>query len=264
MASTEEADSTDDMAEGAGDEHVDQTAQAVTISSGGHDYLFVRSPMSWASALTACRRAGYDLATIDDATENAWVLAELGRHGMGDSWIGYHDQFSEGSWVWVDGSVSSYTNWASGEPNNANTNEDCVTMYNSPNLPPGLWNDRHCAVSMPFVCEAAAPASANALPGYSASNTNNATTNTVNEVFWLDAGQVLTAGTCGVPGAALSGDTYLRLYKGDNTLVIDNDDACGGNGSNFSYVAPASGWYILREGCIGSSACTGTVGYFVK
>ena len=31
-------------------------------------------------------------------------------------WIGFNDLDEEGTWAWTDGSVSSYTNWYSGEP----------------------------------------------------------------------------------------------------------------------------------------------------
>ena len=34
-------------------------------------------------------------------------------------WIGYNDIDNEGTFVWDDGSTSTYTNWADGEPNDA-------------------------------------------------------------------------------------------------------------------------------------------------
>jgi len=257
VAGTEEMELQDDMAEE--DEQVGEAEQAISISAGGHDYLFVRSARSWGDAVTECQQAGYQLAIIDDSVENAWLRAEANRAGMGDFWIGYHDQYLEGSYRWVDASIASCTNWAVGEPNNAGNLEDCAEMGSG-----STWNDMPCATLRSFVCEADSGASANTLPSYAASNTNNAVTNTVNQVFWLDAGQLLTAGTCGLPSAQSSGDTYLRLYKGDNTLVVDANDACGGQGSNFSYLAPTSGWYILRQGCNGSNACGGTTAHFVK
>jgi V8-like Glu-specific endopeptidase len=95
---------------------------------------------------------------------------------------------------------------------------------------------------------------------YSASNTNNATANTVNKVVALTAGQKITLGTCGLTGAAVTGDSYLRLF-GPGGEVASNDDACGGAGSNLSYTVPATGAgnYEIRGGCYSSNSCGGTV-----
>lgn len=74
----------------------------------------------------------------------------------------------------------------------------------------------------------------------------------------FNAGQTLTAGTCGLTGASASGDTYLRLYDG-STQVAQNDDSCGGVSSKLVYTAMASKKYELRAGCFGGTSCGGTV-----
>ncbi|WP_164015867.1 trypsin-like serine peptidase [Pyxidicoccus trucidator] len=94
---------------------------------------------------------------------------------------------------------------------------------------------------------------------YTASNTSNATTNTTNKVVALTAGQKITLGTCGLAGAVVTGDTYLRLFGPAGTLVGSNDDACGGRGSNLSFTATTAGNYEIRAGCYGSGSCGGTV-----
>lgn len=98
---------------------------------------------------------------------------------------------------------------------------------------------------------------------YSTSATNSATVNTANVYFNLRAGDTLTVGTCGVSGASGSGDTYLRFYNPSGVEVAVSDDACGGVLSNLTYVAPVTGTYLLRAGCFGGGACSGTVGYSV-
>ena len=60
-----------------------------------------------------CSAAGGDLVSINDSIENAYVSNILTEH----FWIGYTDELVEGSFVWVDGSTSSFTNWANNEPN---------------------------------------------------------------------------------------------------------------------------------------------------
>lgn len=98
---------------------------------------------------------------------------------------------------------------------------------------------------------------------YSATDTASANQNTVNEALFLKAGQVINLGTCGVPGASGSGDTYLRLFGPDSMQAAANDDACGGALSNVLFTVPAGreGSYEIRSGCFGSSSCSGTVAY---
>jgi V8-like Glu-specific endopeptidase len=102
---------------------------------------------------------------------------------------------------------------------------------------------------------------------FTADNTNTATRATSNRTVELKAGQLLTAGTCGVPGATGSGDTYLRLTgpgSTSRTLVADNDDACGGELSLLRFTALVDGTYVIRAGCYGATACSGTVAYTVR
>jgi V8-like Glu-specific endopeptidase len=102
------------------------------------------------------------------------------------------------------------------------------------------------------------PPPPNSLP-FTATNTNSAQQNTVNKVVALTAGQKITLGTCGVTGATLNGDSYLRLFGPGATEVASNDDACGGRGSNIVFTAVTSGNYEIRAGCYSSGSCDGTV-----
>jgi hypothetical protein len=98
---------------------------------------------------------------------------------------------------------------------------------------------------------------------YDATNTNNAQQNTVNKLIALNEGDKLTIGTCGVNGAVVSGDTYLRIRNPSGTEVASNDDSCGGRGSNIVYTVPAGagGSYEVRAGCYSSGTCGGTVAW---
>jgi hypothetical protein len=103
-----------------------------------------------------------------------------------------------------------------------------------------------------------------AVYSYTTTNTNNALQNTKNWSFSLQAGQLLTVGTCGVSGASTRSspynDTFLRLYGPSGLRVAYSDDACGGYGSKIAYRAPAAGTYKLHAGCYASEECGGTVG----
>ena len=72
----------------------------------------------------------------------------------GDAWIGLTDIDREGSFVFLDGVVSteSNTGWAPNEPNNGNQNEDCVNLH-WVDLSPNLANDYFCNYSAFALCE---------------------------------------------------------------------------------------------------------------
>lgn len=91
---------------------------------------------------------------------------------------------------------------------------------------------------------------------YTATNTNGATQNTVDQTLHLVVGDKVTIGTCGLPGAKYSGDTLINLYLG-GTRVSFNDNDCGGTGSRLLHRVAIAGDYTVRLGCAGSSSCNG-------
>ncbi|MFT3707365.1 MAG: DUF2341 domain-containing protein [Archangium sp.] len=139
---------------------------AVANGSNGHFYEYVSFSGTWTSAKNnAATRsylglAGY-LATLTSAAENDFVRQKL----TNDGWIGAQAN-PEGSfprtWSWVTGpdtgtafcynsssAVCSpinggYSNWASGEPNNAGS-EGCGQIYFANS---GKWNDLPCNSSV--------------------------------------------------------------------------------------------------------------------
>ncbi|NVJ21282.1 MULTISPECIES: trypsin-like peptidase domain-containing protein [Myxococcus] len=98
---------------------------------------------------------------------------------------------------------------------------------------------------------------------FTATNTANATVNTTDKTVTLAAGQTLQFGTCTLPGASGSGDTYLRLTNSAGTSVASNDDSCSLL-SFVSYTAPTAGTYTMRAGCYSSNSCSGTVAYTIQ
>lgn len=101
--------------------------------------------LSWTQAQAGCVAWGGHLARISSAAENTSVrsIANTVCGAASTLWIGATDQFTEGAFVWTDGTPLTYTNWAGGEPNNcvgccsiANAGEDGSQMLAS-----GQWND---------------------------------------------------------------------------------------------------------------------------
>ena len=65
------------------------------------------------------------------------------------SWIGLNDRAREGTFVWSDGSSTTFMNFSPGEPNSfRGTDEDCGQFWTA-----NKWNDRACGLSYSYVCK---------------------------------------------------------------------------------------------------------------
>jgi len=120
-------------------------------------YLFDdRRERDWRDARSRCESLGYSLAVIDDATEDAFVYANLARLGFEDTWIGLSDRDTEMTWVWVDGRPLGYENWGDGEPNDGGSGADCAVIMTPPASRASGWAEGGCGSTRPFVCETTA------------------------------------------------------------------------------------------------------------
>ncbi|MFZ5447842.1 MAG: DNRLRE domain-containing protein [Thermodesulfobacteriota bacterium] len=93
-----------------------------------YDYGFIGYSDSWVASQARAAALGGNLATVNDSTENDWLMSQFGSsHSY---YIGLYqtDRQAEpaGHWAWVSGEPVSYTNWDTGvgEPNNYDGNED--------------------------------------------------------------------------------------------------------------------------------------------
>ncbi|MFG6107750.1 NF038122 family metalloprotease [Leptothoe sp. EHU-05/26/07-4] len=102
----------------------------------GSLYLLTDSVMTWDDAQAYAESLGGNLVTINDLREEAWVQSTFGTtEGF---WIGINDRLVEGQFEWVSGEAITYTNWAPGEPNNYDGNQDYGWInYGSANQ----WDD---------------------------------------------------------------------------------------------------------------------------
>jgi hypothetical protein len=129
----------------------------------------------------------------------------------------------------------------------------------------GCYSTGSCsATAMWTITTAPPPGTSGSFP-FSASNTNNAQQNTVNQNIAVAEGKTLTVSTCTALGGSASGDTYLRIYSASGALLASNDDACN-TASTVSYKVPAGagGTYQVRAGCYSTGSCSGTAAWTVQ
>jgi hypothetical protein len=113
------------------------------------DYLICAELTDWDHALELCTGFGGGLVVIEDAAENTAVANAANLYTGNDPWIGFSDQWVEGSFEWYDGTPVTFTSWYAGEPNDSG-GEDCAATNFVQN---GRWNDYPCSYALPFVCE---------------------------------------------------------------------------------------------------------------
>jgi hypothetical protein len=124
---------------------------------GTSAYLFCAARADWSTARAACQQVGYDLAAVEDATEDSYLYASVNQRGFGDTWLGLNDRQNEGSWVWPDGAPLAYSHWDRGEPNDGGDGgEDCGVLMTRDGRE-SEWDDRGCGRDYSYICEASAP-----------------------------------------------------------------------------------------------------------
>lgn len=73
------------------------------------------------------------------------------RHNGARAWVGLNDIASEGTFAWVDGSLSDFRYWKKDQPNDMSSGQDCVHT-----LGLGLnyrWNDISCNSCHQYTCK---------------------------------------------------------------------------------------------------------------
>ncbi len=109
----------------------------------GHVYLACDVLLAWDAARGYCTTRGYDLVSVADADEHAYVQREpLGA----EPFLGLR-RVTGDEFAWSDGSPLTFEAWQGTEPS---AGRDCVVMRGN-----GAWRTEDCAASHPFVCELA-------------------------------------------------------------------------------------------------------------
>jgi hypothetical protein len=128
----------------------------VADGGNGHFYEAILTPngITWSDANNAAKAARWHLATITSAAENGFVCAlvcgdpafwrNVGTDTHGPWLGGFQPAGSSepaGGFSWVTGEPFVYTNWATGEPNNAGDEDSIQLIGKGNNHIADTWND---------------------------------------------------------------------------------------------------------------------------
>ncbi|XP_061072210.1 CD209 antigen-like protein C [Conger conger] len=115
-------------------------------------YYFSTERKSWKDSHRDCLRRGADLVIIESDEEQAFIT----KYTEDYYWIGLSDLETEGTWLWVDGTLLQKNYWSSGEPDNVYYLDrgiyrpaDCAVTCRGENV----WEDSGCQLSDRFICE---------------------------------------------------------------------------------------------------------------
>lgn len=145
-----------DVLENESESESNKIPEGAGIYNGHHYYVYDFSEYTWTDAKAYCESLGGYLATITSKEENDYVYQYVIDSGYSSAYFGLADEETEGIWEWVTGEAVTYTNWASGEPNKENSNENYAMFYYK--YTDGKWNDGDFGVSTlgkarTFICE---------------------------------------------------------------------------------------------------------------
>ncbi|XP_069770759.1 macrophage mannose receptor 1 [Narcine bancroftii] len=118
------------------------------IINGESQYYISRDEMSWDEARQFCKKGFGDLAIISTSSERIFLWKMVLKYPNNQYFIGLLVSLDK-TIKWLDNSPVTYVAWAQNEPNFANNDENCVTMYTNM----GFWNDMNCGYPLPFICE---------------------------------------------------------------------------------------------------------------
>lgn len=124
------------------------------VELNGHYYYVyhLNTVTTWEEAKEYCESVGGYLATITSPEEDEFVYAYLrDNFDYESAYFGFTDRNEEGTWVWDNGEVGSYTNWHVNEPNREKPSEDFAMYYEK--YSDGSWNDGDFGSGSSFICE---------------------------------------------------------------------------------------------------------------
>ena len=114
------------------------------LSLNNFCYIFSDTSLNWQAAEDSCVDWGGHLASIHSELEN-FAINSI-RDESDFTWIGLSDTVRDGDYVWTDGTIFDFNNFAVGQPDSLR-GESCFHLFNRArgHL---TWNDFPCELDM--------------------------------------------------------------------------------------------------------------------
>ncbi|KAJ8010370.1 hypothetical protein DPEC_G00074360 [Dallia pectoralis] len=189
-------------------------------------YFFNVENLAMEEARAFCKKSFGDLVVITGESERKFLWKQIARNIEGQYYIGMTVGLDK-SFSWLDGSPVVYTAWEQNEPNFANNDENCVTIYKSM----GYWNDINCGVELPSICKRA-----------------TSFTNTT-----MAPSTMYPKGGCSPEWIAFQGKCYKFLRDDDKLSWNDARTFCINLGGNLASVLSENEQAFLTTQLIGNS-----------
>ncbi|XP_070709201.1 macrophage mannose receptor 1 [Pempheris klunzingeri] len=111
-------------------------------------YFINNDDLNMESARSFCRKNFGELAVITGESERKFIWKQIMNGVQGQYYIGMTVELDK-TFSWLDGTPVTFTAWEHNEPNFANNDENCVTIYKNM----GYWNDINCGLELPSICK---------------------------------------------------------------------------------------------------------------
>lgn len=123
----------------------------------GHWYLLDSNYRTFNDSRTFCANLSPPayVIEVESQDENDWLI-ELTSTNCGvpyEYWLNGYDTDNSGTFTWINSqNQTTYTNWYTGEPNDAyfSVSEKCIASSTGYM---GVWVDIPCSYTRPVVCE---------------------------------------------------------------------------------------------------------------
>ncbi|XP_016093950.1 P-selectin-like [Sinocyclocheilus grahami] len=127
----------------------------ILVSVEGWTYYWTdNKTMSWNETRKWCQNHYTDIVMVHNENVTRFLKENVKNRTSPYYWIGM--QKINGTWMWVaNGQIMKYQNWATNEPNNNKSNENCVELYTSKTNNNGKWNDDNCQLAKYPLCQKA-------------------------------------------------------------------------------------------------------------
>ncbi|XP_043920561.1 macrophage mannose receptor 1 isoform X2 [Protopterus annectens] len=115
-----------------------------TITFDNNTYRIVQSKMKWDDAMSECTAKGYNLVSILNVYENAFLWLQVLKFGE-PIWLGLNSKKTGGQYKWTDKWKLRFTKWGPSQPDK---NMACVYMDVD-----GLWKTSSCDNESYVICK---------------------------------------------------------------------------------------------------------------